>query len=220
MNETIKTFLLARDKSMPEMYLKQPASLNKSGFTYSACCSFNKTKEKIQKFMQTENTNYIYKNHLHKAYFQHDIVYSKYKDLPKRTQSDKVLKDKAFKIERNPNYNGHQRGLASMIYKFFDKNLKGSSIKSMPSQQLANELHQPIIRKLQKRRVYSSFTDNIWGVDLPDMQLRSKCKKEIRYLLCAIDLFSKYAWVVPLKDKRGVSKYFGQFKKKTKQKMD
>ena len=71
--------------------------------------------------------------------------------------------------------------------------------------QLANELHQPIIRKFEKRKVYSTFKDNIWGVDLADMQLLSKYNKGIRFLLCVIDIFSKYAWVVPLKDKKGIS---------------
>ena len=78
-----------------------------------------------------------------------------------------------------------------MVYKFFDKKSKGAGIKSMPNQQLANELYKPIVRKLKKRKVYSSFKGNIWGVDLPDMQLISKYNKGIRYLLCAIDLFSK-----------------------------
>ena len=89
-----------------------------------------------------------------------------------------------------------------MIYKFFDKKSKGAGIKSMPNQQLANELNKPIIRKFKKRKVYSSLKDNIWGVDLADIQLISKYNKGIRYLLCAIDLFSKYAFVVPLKDKK------------------
>ena len=90
-----------------------------------------------------------------------------------------------------------------MVYKFFDKKSKGSSLKQ--NQQLANEFHKPIIRKFKKRKVYSSFKNNIWSVDLADMQLISKHKKGTRYLLCVIDLFSKYAWVVPLKDKKGVS---------------
>ena len=71
------------------------------------------------------------------------------------------------------------------------------------NQQLANELHEPINRMFKKRKVYSSFKDNIWGVDLADMQLISKYNKGIRHLLCAIDLFSKYAFIVPLKDKKG-----------------
>ena len=94
-----------------------------------------------------------------------------------------------------------------MVYKFFNKKSKGSGIKNeiKKDQQLANELHKPIIRKFKKRKVYSSFKDNIWGVDLADMQLISKYNKGIRYLLYAIDLFSKYAFVVPLKDKKGVT---------------
>ena len=74
-----------------------------------------------------------------------------------------------------------------------------------PNYQLANELLKPIIRKFKKKKVYSSFRDNIWGVDLADMQSLSKYNKGIKYLLCAIDLFSKYAWVVPIKDKKGTS---------------
>ena len=81
----------------------------------------------------------------------------------------------------------------------------GSAIANETNYQLANELHKPIIRKFKKRKVYSSFRDNIWGVDLADMQSLSKYNKGIKYLLCAIDLFSKYAWVVPIKDKKGVS---------------
>ena len=94
-----------------------------------------------------------------------------------------------------------------MVYKFFDKKSKGSGIKNeiKENQQLANELHKPIIRKFKKRKVYSSFKDNIWCVDLADMQLISKYNRGIRYLLCAIDLFSKYAFVVPLKDKKGTT---------------
>ena len=94
-----------------------------------------------------------------------------------------------------------------MVYEFFDKKSKGSSIKTdiKENQQLANELYKPIIRKFKKRKVYSSFKDNIWGVHLADIQLISKYNKGIRYLLCAIDLFSKYAFVVPLKDKKGTT---------------
>ena len=113
-----------------------------------------------------------------KACFQHDMAYGKYKDLKKRRQSDKVLKDKAFEIANNPKYDGYQIGLA-------------------------NELHKPIIRKFKKIKVYSSFKDNIWGADLADTQLISKYNKGIRYLLCAFDLFSKYAFIVPLKEKKG-----------------
>ena len=119
--------------------------------------------------MQTGNTDFIYNNELDKVCFQHDMAYSKSKDLAKRTQSDKVLRDKSFKIGSDPKYGGYQRGLASMVYKFFDKKSSGSGIANEPNYQLANELHKPIIKKFKKRKVYSSFRDNIWGIDLADM---------------------------------------------------
>ena len=114
MNETENKLLLVGNKFMPEMHLKQP------GFTYSACGLFTKNKERIEKFMQTRNTDFINKNELDQACFQHDMAYRKSKDLARRTQSDIVLRDKAFKIGSDPKY-GYQRGLASMVYKFFDK---------------------------------------------------------------------------------------------------
>ena len=103
---------------MPEMHLKQ------LGFTYSVCGPFPKNKERIEKFVQTGNTDFIYRNKLDKACFQHDMAYGKSNDLVKRTQSNKVLKYKPIKIASDPNYDGYQRGLALMVYKFFDKNLK------------------------------------------------------------------------------------------------
>ena len=102
---------------MPEINLKQPR------FTYSACGSFTKNKERIEKFTKTGNTDFIYKNELDKVCFQHDMAYGNFKDLTRRTASDKVLRDKAFKIASNLEYNGYQRGLASMVYKFFDKKI-------------------------------------------------------------------------------------------------
>ena len=85
-----------------------------------------------------------------------------------------------------------------MVHKFFDKKSSGSGVTAIkPDYQLANELHKQIIRKFKKRKVYSSFKDNIWGVDLADMQSMSKYNRGIKYLLCAIDFFSKYAWVIP-----------------------
>ena len=131
------------------------------------------------------------------------MAYNNFKNLKRRTQSDKFSKDKTFKIASDPKYGGYQGGLASMVYTFFDKKSKGAGLKE--NQQLANELHKPITRKFKKRKVYSSFKDNIWGVDLADMQLTSKYNKGIKYLLCAIDLLSKYAFVVPLKDEKGGS---------------
>ena len=143
---------------MPVMHLKQ------SGFTDRACGPFTKNKERREKFMQTWNTDFTYRNELDKACFQHDITCSKSKDLVKR--SDKVLKDKAFKIASNPKYDGYQRGLASIVYKFFDKKSKACGIANEPNYQLANELGKPIIRNFIKRKVYSFFRDNIWGVSL------------------------------------------------------
>ena len=142
MNKIVNKFLLVGDTFMPEMHLKQP------GFTYSACGPFTKNKERIEKFMQTGNTDFIYRNELDKACFQHDMDYGKTKDLVKRTQSDKVLKDKAFKTASDPKYDDYQRGLASMVYRFFDKKSKRSGIVNEPNYQLANEFHKPIVRKL------------------------------------------------------------------------
>ena len=122
MNEIVDKSLLAGDKFMPEMHLKQP------GFTYSACGPFTKNKERIQKFKETGDTSYIYKNELDKACFQHDMAYGNFKDLARRTFSDKILSDKAFNIANNPIYDGYQRELASMVYKFFDKKSIGSSV--------------------------------------------------------------------------------------------
>ena len=153
--------------------------------------------------MQTGNTNFIQKNELDKACFQHDMAYGKTKDLVKKSQSDKVLKDKSFKIASDPKYDGYKRGLASMVYKYYDKKSSGSGMVNEPNYELANELHKPIIRKLKKRKIYLSFKDNIWGDDLADMQSLSKYNKAIKYLLCAINLLSKYEWVVPKKDKKG-----------------
>ena len=146
---------------------------------------------------------YIYRNELDKACFQHNSAYANHKDLINRTKSDKVLRDKAYDIASNPEYDGYQRGLASMVYKFFDKKSTGSGIAS--SSILADELHKPVIKKFNKRKVYSQFKDNIWGVDLADMQSLSRKNKSIKYLLRAIDLYSKYTFVIPLKDKKGIS---------------
>ena len=142
------------------------------------------------------------------------MAYGDFKDLKKRTAADKFLRDKAFNIPKNPKYDGYQRGLESMVYKFFDKKTKASgvtpasksAIKSIPqNEQLAEELHKPITGKLKKRKVYSAFKDNIWAAHLAGIQLIGKFNKGFRFLLCVIDIYSKYAWVVPLKDKKGVS---------------
>ena len=136
MNEIVNKFLLAGDKFMPEMHLKQP------GFTYGfACGSFTKNKERFQKFKETGGISYIYKIELDKTCFQHDMAYGDFKDLKRRTASDKVLRDKAFNIAKNPKYDGYQRRLVSMVYNFFGKKYACSSV----DEQLAEELHKPII---------------------------------------------------------------------------
>ena len=160
MNEIVNKFLLEVDKFMPEMHLKQP------GFTYNTCRPFTKNKERIKKFKETVDTNYIYENQLDKASFQHDTAYGDFKDLARRTASDKVLRVKAFNIAKNPKYDGYQRGLASMVYKFFDKKSAGSWITNNNDKQniqLAKELHKPITRNFKKRTVYSRFKNNILG---------------------------------------------------------
>ena len=187
MNNVINKFFLAGDKFIPEMHLRQPQ------FVYSAYGPFTTHKERIKEF---KRTIYIYRNELDKACFQHDSAYADHKDLINRTKSDKVLRDKAYDIASNPEYDGYQRGLVSMVYKFFDKKSMGSGFKKLKNSSsiLADELHKPIIRKFNKRKVYSQFKDNMWGVDLADMQSLSRKNKGIKYLLCVIDLYGKYAF--------------------------
>ena len=208
MNNVINKFLLVGDKFIPEMHLRQPQ------FVYSACGPFTRHKERIKEFKRTGDTRYIYRNELDKACFQHDSAYADHKDLINRTKADKVLRDKAYNIASNPKYDGYQRGLASMVYKFFDSKVASPDKKSLgsgtntiksSSSILADELHKPIIKKIEKRKVYSQFKDNIWGVDLAEMQSLSRKNKGIKYLVCVIDLYSKYAFVIPLKDKKGIS---------------
>ena len=117
------------------------------------------------------------------------MAYGDLKDLARRTAPDKILRGKAFNIAKNPKYDGYQRGLASTVYKFFDKKCSGGGVylhannKIKQNYQLAEELQKPIIRKVKKRTVYSGFKDNIWGADLADMQLISKFNKEFRFFL-------------------------------------
>ena len=106
------------------MYKNEWNCEKQPGFTYNACGPFTKNKERIEKFMKTGNTDFIYKNEFDKACFEHDMAYGKSresKDLIKRTQSDQVSKDKTFKIGSDPKYDGYQRGLALIVYKFFWK---------------------------------------------------------------------------------------------------
>ena len=161
MNEIVNKFLLAGDKFMLEMHLRQP------GFAYSACGPFTKNKEGIKKIKETGDSRYIYQNELDKACFQHDIAYGDFKDLNRRTFADKVLRDKAFNIAKDPKYDGHQRGLASIVYKFFDKKTSGSVIKNdnITDKELAEELHKLIIRKFNKEK-YTHLLLTIFGVQI------------------------------------------------------
>ena len=113
MNEIVNKFLLAGDKLMPEMHLKQP------GFTYSSSAPFTKKSKELKNLQRLENTDFIYRSDFDKAYFQNDMTYCESKDLSRRTQSDKFLRNKAFEIASNPKYDGYQRGPASMVYMFF-----------------------------------------------------------------------------------------------------
>ena len=157
MNNIINKFLLAGDKFMPEMHLRQPQ------FVYSACGPFTRHKEKIKEFKRTGDTRLLYRNELDKACFQHDSAYADHKNLINRTEADKVLRDKVCDIASNPEYDGYQIGLASMVYKFFDKKSMGSGVKKLKNSSLllADELHKPVIKKFNKRKVYSQFKDNI-----------------------------------------------------------
>ena len=151
------TFLLAGDKFLLEMHLRKP------GFTCSTSGPFIKNKKRIQTFKETGDSQHIYQNELDNACFLHDMGYGDFKDLTRRTASDKILRDKAFNIAKNPKYNRYQRGLVSMVYKVFDKKMFGSSIKNrdMSDQRLAEELHKPINKKVKKRKVQTPFIDNI-----------------------------------------------------------
>ena len=108
-NGLVNKILLAGDKFLPEMHLKQPR------FTYNACGPSTKNKDRILNFKETRDTSYIYKNELDKACFQYDIAYGDFKDLARRTGSDKVLRDRAFNVAKNPKYDGYQSGIASMV---------------------------------------------------------------------------------------------------------
>ena len=128
---------------MRELHLRQPR------FTYSACGPFTKNKERRRKFKETGDLRYIYQNELDEACFQHYMAYGDFKDLTRRTASDKILRDKAFNIAKNPKDDAYQGGLDSMVYKFFDKKTSGSGIENanISNKELIEKLHKPITRK-------------------------------------------------------------------------
>ena len=151
MNNIINKFLLAGDKFMPEMHLRQPQ------FVYSACGPFTRYKERIKEFKRTGDTRFLYRNELDKACFKHDAAYAKYKDVENRLISDQKLRNSVYDIASNPKCDGYQRGLASMVYNFFDSKVAplgkkaGKGIKN--NKILAKELHKLVIKKFNKRIV-------------------------------------------------------------------
>ena len=162
-NNIINKFLLAGDKFMPEMHLRQPQ------FVYSACGTFTRHKQRIKEIKRTGDTRLLYRNKLDKACLKHDAAYAKNKDVANRLISDQKSRNSAYDIAGNPKYGGYQRGLASMVYKFFDSKVAPLDKKTMSGKGIKNnkisseELHKPVIKKSNKRKVYSQFKDNIWG---------------------------------------------------------
>ena len=144
--------------------------------------------KEFKKFRETGNLKHLYKNELDKACFAHNAAYPDSKELVKRTISDKVLNDRAYEIARN------------RVYKFFDMK-KRSRINV--NKQLPKELHKPVTKKFKRRKVCAKFKVNNWAADLTEMGSFSSKNKNVKYLLFFIDVFTKYAWVKPLKDKKG-----------------
>ena len=154
--------------------------------------------ERIQNFRKTGNLKDLYRNKLEKDFFDHDAAYSDSKDLAKRTVSYKILKDRPYKIARYLRYDGYKRALSSVVYKFLEKEAgSGASVNKA----LAEELHKPIIIKFKRRRVYTRFID-IWAADLAEIRLFSSKNQTVKHLLCVMDVFTKYAWVKPMKDEK------------------
>ena len=137
------------------MYIRQ------AGCTYNAWGSFTKNKQRIQKFNETGDSRYIYQTKLDKSCFHSDMAYGDFKDLSRGIAADIVLYDKAFNIAKNPSYDQYERGLASMVYEFFGKKSSSNSFKIQffSNQELAVEIHKPIIRKFERQKVYSSFKE-------------------------------------------------------------
>ena len=135
------------------------------------------------------------------------MSFGDFKDLNRRTIADKVLRDKAFNIAKNLKYHKYQRGSASMVYKFSNQKTYCGTVKDkiISNKEVAEEFHKQVIRKLNKRKLHSSFIANIWGADLVDMQLMRKFNKAFRFLLCVVDIYSKCARVIPFKDKKEIT---------------
>ena len=180
MNEIVNKFLLEGDRFMPEMHLRQPTAFSKWGFTYRAWGPFTKSIERIQKLKETGDSRYIYQNELDKSCFEHNVPYGDFKNFHRRAASDKILCDKAFTIAKQLKYNGYQKSLTLMVYKFINEILCATRAQSdnlatqnkfasgdikneiMSNQELGKELHKPVVKRLKKRKVHSFFIDNIW----------------------------------------------------------
>ena len=144
MNEIVNKFLLAGDKFIPEMHIRQP------GFTYSTCGPLTENNERIQKFQQTGDLRYIFQNELDKTSFQHDMAYGDFKYLSRRLAS--ILRHKAFNITTNPEYDGYERGLAAMVYKFFDKKSSGGAVTCAWSENLTTQDKSAIEDKIMSNQ--------------------------------------------------------------------
>ena len=145
----------------------QKLNLRQSGFTYSACGTFTKHRERIQKFRETGSLRHLYRNELEKVCSAHNAASSENKDLAKRPISEKILKDRSYEIARNPGYDGYQSALGSMMYKFLNKKTGSwvrmtSKARLSVNEQLAEELHKLVTKKFRRRKVYGRFKDNIW----------------------------------------------------------
>ena len=151
-----------------------------------------KTKKEYKSLKKQDIRNILSKNKLHKAFFQHDKACGDFKDLTRRTASDKILRDKVLNVAKNPKYDGCQRGFASLIYKIFDKKSSGGGIKSkiVSNKELWEELHKPFLEKFEKKQVLLTFIDNIWGSDFVEIQLRRKCNEGIFFSVCVLLIFS------------------------------
>ena len=152
MNKIIDKFLLTGDKFISKLHLRQP------GFTYSACGPFTEHRQRIKNIRETGNLKRLCRSESHKACYLHNAAYSDSKDMAKGTISDKIRKDRHFQIDMNRNYDGYQRALASMVYKFFDKK---AGLGVSVNEQLAEKLHKPVIKEFKRRKVYGRFKYNI-----------------------------------------------------------
>ena len=183
---------------MSKMHLSQPE------FNDSACCLFTKNEERFQKFKETEDSRYIYQNRLLKACFQHDLAYEDFRDFPKRTAADKVLPDKHLILLKILD----MMEIEEVYLQWFIwcKYCRWCCLKqNLKNKKLAKKSRTLVIRKFEKWKVHSSFIDSIWGVDVANIQLLGKFKKGIRFLWSFIDIYSKYVWVTPLEDKKGIT---------------